>query len=99
MSCALFCRRTSPRRRLRPARVVCWSSRTQPQTVTVVEADNRGARLVLPFKVRVGEFINACFSDELGLHQSRRARVAWTHRLECAGRLMVGLCFDQELTC
>lgn len=99
MTSTAYCRRTSPRHRLRPTRVTCWSTYAQPRSVALVEADSRGARLILPFKVRVGEFIRACFSDELGLHQTRCARVAWIHRLESAGRVMVGLAFEQELAC
>lgn len=97
MTSTSYCRRTSPRQRLKPTRVTCWSACAQPRAVALVEADSRGARLILPFKVRVGEFIRACFSDEMGLHQTCRARVAWTHRLENAGRTMVGLAFEQEL--
>ena len=99
MASTAYCRRLSSRQRLYPKQVTCWSSSTQPRTVALVEADNRGARLILSFKVRIGDSIRTCFSDELGFHQTRCARVAWTHRLESAGRLMVGLAFDQELAC
>ena len=92
-----YCRRLSSRQRLHPAQVTCWSSSAQPRTVALVEADSRGARLILSFKVRIGEYIRTSFSDDLGLHQTRRARVAWTYRLESAGRLMVGLAFDGEI--
>jgi hypothetical protein len=62
-----------------------------------VEADTRGARLVLSFAARIGEYLHVCFADSLGMHQTRRARVAWSHRLENANRLMVGLAFDEEM--
>lgn len=73
--CALYCRRQKMRDKLKPARVTCWSAATQPRAVTVVEADARGARLVLPFTVHVGETVRVCFADEMNLHQTRRARV------------------------
>jgi hypothetical protein len=52
---------------------------------------------VLAFPARLGEMLRVSFTDALGMHQTRRARVAWTHRLECANRLMVGLAFEQQM--
>lgn len=99
MASTSYCRRLSLRQRLYPTQVTCWSASVRPRTVALVEADSRGARLVLSFKVRIGESIRTSFFDELGQCQTRCARVAWTHRLESAGRLMVGLAFDHELAC
>ena len=94
---ALYCRRGQRRAKLAPARVTCWSAYAQPRSVTVVEADTRGARLVLSFEAKIGEVLRVCFADSLGMHQTRRARVVWTHRLESANRLMVGLAFEEEM--
>lgn len=94
---APYCRRQKSRVRLAPSRVTCWGAYVQPRAATVVEADLRGARLVISFEAKVGETVRVCFADELGMHQTRQARVAWTHRLESANRLMVGLAFDEEM--
>jgi hypothetical protein len=94
---ALYCRRNKVRAKLAPTRVTCWSAISNPRAATVVEADVRGARLVIPFAAKVGEIVHVCFGDHLGMHQTRRARVAWTHRLESANRLMVGLAFEEEM--
>ena len=99
MTRTAYCRRVSSRQRVYPKNVTCWSASAQPRAVALVEADSRGARLILPFKVRVGEVIRTSFTDDVGLHQTRQARVAWTHRLENAGRVMVGLAFDSALAC
>jgi hypothetical protein len=95
--CAAYCRRHKARTRLQPAAVTAWSATSDPRPVTVVEADACGARLVLPFEARVDELIRVCFADAMGFHQTRRARVAWTHRFTSANRLMVGLAFDEEM--
>lgn len=94
---ALYCRRQKVRDRLAPARVTCWSATANPRPAAVVEADARGARLVLAFDAKIGETVQVCFDDALGMHQTRCARVAWTYRLEMANRLMVGLAFDEEM--
>lgn len=94
---APYCRRGKVRSRLSPIQVTCWSAIAEPRRVTVVEADTRGARLVLSFEAKIGEVLRVCFDDSLGMHQTRRARVAWTHRLESANRLMVGLAFEEEM--
>lgn len=97
-SAALYCRREQKRVRIAPCQVRCWSATSQPRTTTVIEADTRGARLLLNFSVRVGEIVRVSFSDSLGLHQTRSARVAWTHRFEAANRVMVGLCFQEDMS-
>lgn len=94
---ALYCRRRKSRARLAPTRVTCWSATADSCQATVVEADAYGARLVIPFRARVNEYIRVCFADAMGFHQTRRARVAWTHALTSANRLMVGLAFDEEM--
>jgi hypothetical protein len=92
-----YCRRRQTRRKLSPAQVTCWSANAAPRTVTVIEADSCGARLVLPFRAMVGEIVRVSFADNLGLHQTRPARVAWTHRFDAANRVMVGLAFEEEM--
>ena len=94
---ALYCRRGKVRARLSPTRVICWSTVAEPRAVTVIEADTRGARLVLSFEAKIGELLRVCFDDSLGMHQTRRAHVVWTHRLKSANRLMVGLTFEEEM--
>ncbi len=94
---AMFCRRRKARAKLAPCQVTYWSAYTEPRTATVVEADIRGARLVIAFNTKVGDTVCVCFADDLGMHQTRRARVAWTHRLESANRLMVGLAFEEDM--
>lgn len=92
-----YCRRQCQRAKLYPASVTCWSANREPGVARVVEADIHGARLLLPFKARNGETIRVTFTDSLGLHQTRAARVAWTHTLESANRTMVGLAFSEQM--
>lgn len=96
-SAALYCRRRKARARLTPSQVTCWSALAEPRAVTMVEADTHGARLVLSFEAKIGEIVRVCFADSLGMHQTRRARVVWTYRLESANRLMAGLAFEEEM--
>lgn len=93
-----FCRRLQCRSRLSPSRVLCWTRRRSPQPAGVIELDVRGARLVLPFRVRVGQPITVSLADELGFHQTCSATVVWVDSLERAGRTMVGVAFSQELS-
>lgn len=93
-----YCRRLTSRAQLHLQRTLCWKQSSSPYEVAVIEADSRGARLVLPFQAKVGETINVSFSDELGLHQTRRARIAWVYQLETAHRTLAGLAFERPLS-
>ncbi len=92
-----YCRRQATRAKLTPSAVTCWNATRDPRTVTVVEADVHGARLLLPFSVRTGETVRVSFTDSLGQHQTRAARVAWTHLLESTAHTMVGLAFSEKM--
>lgn len=92
------CRRQTRRWKQQPVSVTCWSSFEAPSQAVVIEADEQGARLLLPWLVEAGETISVAVADQLGFYQTRRAQVAWTERLEVSGRVVAGLAFDQRLT-
>jgi hypothetical protein len=64
--------------------------------VTLIEADSKGARLMLPFSVISNDRIKVSFQDELGYYQTRTARIAWTHSV--ADKTVAGMAFDEDLT-
>lgn len=57
----------------------------------LIEADTKGARLLLPWAVEQGQEITVSFSNEIGLHRTERARIAWVQRVDTAGRTIAGL--------
>lgn len=91
------CRRTIDRAKFRPSHITCWSEVDRVQTVSAIEADSRGARLMLPWNVQTGERIVVSVANEVGLYQTQLARVAWTERLELTGKVIAGVEFSEEL--
>lgn len=89
------CRREDLRRAIRPEEAVCWTQFDSPHQAVVIEADTRGARLVLPWPVEKDEQIAVSLCNSLGLYRTEKAKVAWTHRLERSGRTVVGLYFEK----
>lgn len=64
----------------------------------MIEADVKGARLMFPFEVDTNEEVSISFQDDLGLFQTRTARIAWAQPLACGGKFVAGVAFDEELT-
>ena len=91
------CRRSQRRTKFSPSHVTCWSEVDKVQTVSAIEADTHGARLMLPWNVQTGENLVVSLANEVGYYQTQVARVAWTERLELTGRVIVGVEFHEEL--
>ena len=92
-----YCRREETREKWSTGEVTFWSKRSsRPSRVSAIEADARGARLLLPSEVTVGDFIHVCFADEVGQYQSFEARVVWTHGLAVSGKQIAGVMFLDE---
>ncbi len=53
---------------------------------------------MFPFSVFQDEQIQVSFADELGHYQTRLARIAWTQTLECGGKVVAGVAFNEELS-
>jgi hypothetical protein len=95
---ASLCRRRQERRKIHAVNVKSWSSCQSPVSVTMIEADVKGARLMFPFPVTQHELVKVSFEDSLGLHHTRIARVAWSQPLQSGGKYVAGVAFDEELT-
>ncbi len=91
-----ICRRDGTREKLCPASVTCWSEYDAPTKVAAIEADSKGARLMLPWPVAPGEQITVSLADELGLYQTHIARVVWTQSLQTTGRVVAGVAFHDQ---
>lgn len=85
------CRRRGNRRKVFPTGATCWSDKNAPEKAVVIEADTKGARLILPWPVKQGQDIHVSFANQLGLYRTERARIAWTEDLGQAGRTVAGL--------
>lgn len=88
-----ICRRDGLREKLHPTSITCWSEYDSPTKVAAIEADSKGARLMLPWPVAPGEEITVSLADELGLYQTHTARVVWTQPLPITGRVVAGVAF------
>lgn len=95
---ASLCRRRQQRRKVHATNVRCWSASQAPTCVSVIEADVKGARLVFPFPVAQHETVRVALQDDLGQYQTRLARIAWTQKLACGGKIVAGVSFDEELS-
>ena len=95
---ASLCRRRHQRRKVHAIKVTSWVGQQAPMAVNVIEADVKGARLIFPFHVTQGERVQVSFENELGFFETRTARIAWTQPLNCGGRVVAGLAFDEELS-
>ena len=91
-----ICRRDGIREKHVPASVTCWSVYDSPTKVAAIEADSKGARLMLPWPVAPGEQICVSIADELGQYQTVPARVVWTQELPTTGRVVAGVAFLAE---
>ena len=77
--------------------VACWSSCDPVQSVSAIEADRYGARLMLPWNVQAGETIIVSIADQVGQYHTQKARVAWTEKLRLGGKVICGVEFAEEL--
>jgi hypothetical protein len=93
---AWLCRRRQQRQRIHAVSARCWSSSHAPVCVTVIEADVKGARLMLPFPVSRDDKVRVSFADSLGFYQTRLARIAWSQPL--ANKMVAGVAFDEDLS-
>lgn len=94
---ASACRRLRVRHKITPSHVKAWSEVDNVRSVAAIEADNWGARLMLPWNVQTGESIVVSVANEVGLYQTQVARIAWTQKLELTGRVIAGVEFQDEL--
>lgn len=90
-------RRLSERRRLGAAAAHCWSGDIARCEAAVIEADDRGARLLLPRQTRPGQVISVSFADGLGHYRTVKARVCWVHPMQWTRRVVAGLAFEEAL--
>ena len=93
-----LCRRRQQRRKIHARQVRSWKGDIAPTPVTVIEADVKGARLMFPFWVAPNDSVTVSFEDEMGLYQTRVARIAWTQSLPATGKIVAGVAFDVELS-
>ncbi len=91
------CRRAKDRSKVTPGHIACWSSCDPVQSVSAIEADRYGARLMLPWNVQAGETIIVSIADQVGQYHTQKARVAWTEKLRLGGKVICGVEFAEEL--
>lgn len=91
------CRRGRSRTPVHPASVVAWQESGKPVSAATIEADVRGARLLLPWKVQRGDTVIVSFANSLGIHQTRKAKIAWSEPLQNSSRFVAGMAFDEDL--
>lgn len=91
------CRRQQGRAKVETSNITCWSDSDSPLRVPAIEADVKGARLMLPWDVQPGEHISVSVGNSVGLYHTRNARIVWTQKLEVTGRVVAGVAFDYEL--
>src|SRR5690606_16846802 len=87
------CRRRTDRRRIHPASATCWADHKSPSTATVIEADTKGGRLIIPWNAATGDTIRVSYGNHLGLYRTEKARIAWTQRLE-SGKTIAGIYYE-----
>lgn len=88
------CRRHRDRRRINPTSAKCWSTIDSPKEVVVIEADTKGARLIIPWRAAKGQAIKVSYGNHLGLYRTENARIAWTQELGNSGKTIVGLYYE-----
>ena len=59
----------------------------------MIEADTKGARVVLPWKVSKGDTIAVSYGNRLGLYRTEKAKIAWAQQLD-TGKTIVGLYYE-----
>ena len=91
------CRRRRRREKLEPTAVKAWSAAETPSSVSVIEVDRRGARVVLPWDSAAGEFISVSLANHIGEYRTTKARVAWSQTLPNTTSVVVGLAFEEEV--
>jgi hypothetical protein len=94
---ATSCRRRRDRTTINPSAIRAWSEYDAPTSVTSIEIDTRGARLLLPWESTPGETINVAVANEMGEYRTTAARVVWTRPLQNSTRVIAGICFEEEV--
>lgn len=92
-----YCRRGETRRKWCPGAVAVWGEGRKTTRVSAIEVDTRGARLLLPHDITVGDLLHVSFADDVGHYQSYQARVVWTHEQTFHGKVVAGLKFLGEV--
>lgn len=91
------CRRMHDRTKISVSHITAWSACDPVKTVSAIEADTHGARLMLPWDICKGESVVVSVANEVGLYQTQVARVAWTQKLEYSNRVIAGVEFHERL--
>lgn len=60
--------------------------------------DVKGGRIVLPWTAVAGEWIHISIEDKLGYFRTTSARIVWSQRLPNTSRVIVGICFLEEMS-
>jgi hypothetical protein len=87
------CRRRTNRRKIDPVSATCWATTKSPNQATVIEADTKGARIIIPWSAKRGDAINVSYANRIGLYRTEKARIAWTQTLE-SGRTIAGIYYE-----
>ncbi|MFA5506890.1 MAG: hypothetical protein WC314_03200 [Vulcanimicrobiota bacterium] len=87
------CRRRTDRHRIHPVSATCWTEGKAPRAATVIEADTKGGRLIIPWNASTGDTLKISYGNQLGLYRTEKARVAWTQRLE-SGKTIAGIYYE-----
>lgn len=88
------CRRKTDRRRIHPKSATCWSEGKRPHEAVIIEADTKGARLVIPWPIDSGQSLKVSYGNRLGLYRTEEARIAWAQPLGTTGQTIVGLYYE-----
>lgn len=91
------CRRMHDRAKINFTHITAWSSCDPVKTVSAIEADTHGARLMVPWNIQKGEKLVVSVANEVGLYQTQVARVAWTQQMEYTNRVICGVEFHEKL--
>jgi hypothetical protein len=87
------CRRRTHRRKIEPVSATCWAKTKTPSKATVIEADTKGARIILPWSAKRGDALKVSYANRLGLYRTEKARIAWTQTLE-SGKTIAGIYYE-----
>lgn len=75
--------------------IICWSNSAKPTKVNSVELDSYGARLILPWDCKRGDFLKVSLGDALEQYATKEARIVWTKRLG-QSQIVAGVAFSSE---
>ena len=59
----------------------------------MIEADTKGARLIIPWSAKQGDALIVSYANRLGLYRTEKARIAWTQTLE-SGKTIAGIYYE-----